>query len=193
MLTIISRVFFGKVASGLGGIFLGVLVKETHWEHRQVHWPQKYNWNNDENNVTHYTVNQSFCYSRFKSTNVGIVTGYPEDDRNDLRLKIYLDLPSGANATGTLQCVVEKGALQGKTSNFFLIKDSQNNLAVSDNFFLDLSVNSFPNKPWFLCVCCISLLKTLWKKEKLLVTSNFSFSPQCFLPIGKTNCHFYHI
>ena len=25
------------------------------------------------------------------------------------------------------------------------------------------------------------LLKTLWKKEKLLVTSNFSFFPQCFL------------
>ena len=29
----------------------------------------------------------------------------------------------------------------------------------------------FPNKPWFLCVCCTSLLKTLWEKEKLLVMS----------------------
>ena len=37
-------------------------------------------------------------------------------------------------------------------------------------------VNPFPNKPWFLRVCSISLLKTLWEKEKLLVTSNFSFS-----------------
>ena len=35
---------------------------------------------------------------------------------------------------------------------------------------------SFPNKPWFLCVCSTNLLKTLWKKEKLLVTSNFSCS-----------------
>ena len=37
--------------------------------------------------------------------------------------------------------------------------------------------NPFPNKPWFLHVCSTSLLKTLWEKEKLLVMSNFSFSP----------------
>ena len=41
-------------------------------------------------------------------------------------------------------------------------------------------VNPFPNKPWFLRVCCISLMKTLWEKEKLLVTSNFSFSHSVF-------------
>ena len=34
----------------------------------------------------------------------------------------------------------------------------------------------FPNKPWFLRVCSRSLLKTLQKKEKLLVTINSSFS-----------------
>ena len=33
----------------------------------------------------------------------------------------------------------------------------------------------FPNKPWFLRVCRKSLLKTLWEKEKLVITSNFSF------------------
>ena len=38
------------------------------------------------------------------------------------------------------------------------------------------NINPFPNKPWFLRVCSTSLLKTLWEKEKLLVTSNFSFS-----------------
>ena len=37
--------------------------------------------------------------------------------------------------------------------------------------------NLFPNKPWFLRVCCTSLLKTLWEREKLLVTSNFSSRP----------------
>ena len=37
--------------------------------------------------------------------------------------------------------------------------------------------NSFPNKPWFLRVCSPSPLKTLWKKENLLVTSIFSFPP----------------
>ena len=43
-------------------------------------------------------------------------------------------------------------------------------------------VNPFPNKPWFLRVCSTSLLKTLWEKEKLLVTSNFSFSRCVFYP-----------
>ena len=39
----------------------------------------------------------------------------------------------------------------------------------------------FPNKPWFLRVCSTSLfIKTLWEKEKLLVTSNFSFSHSVF-------------
>ena len=37
----------------------------------------------------------------------------------------------------------------------------------------------FLNKSWFLLVCSISLWKTLWEKEKLLVTSNFSFSHNC--------------
>ena len=47
-----------------------------------------------------------------------------------------------------------------------------------------LTVNPFPNKPLFLRVCCTSLLKTLWEKEKLLVTSNFSFSHRVFYPVG---------
>ena len=46
-----------------------------------------------------------------------------------------------------------------------------------------LILNPFPNMPWFLCVCSTSLLKTLWKKEKLLVTSNFSFSHSVFYPL----------
>ena len=37
-------------------------------------------------------------------------------------------------------------------------------------------LNPFPNKPCFLGVCSTSLLKTLWEQEKLLITSNFSFS-----------------
>ena len=46
-------------------------------------------------------------------------------------------------------------------------------------------VNPFPNKPWFLRVCNTSLLKTLWEKEKLLVTSNFSFSHRVFYPFAE--------
>ena len=48
-------------------------------------------------------------------------------------------------------------------------------------FTLNLFViHPFQNKPWFLRVCSTSLLKTLLEKEKLLVTSNFSFSHRVF-------------
>ena len=40
--------------------------------------------------------------------------------------------------------------------------------------YTNLHFNPFRNKPWFLLVCSRSRLKTLWEKEKLLVTSNFS-------------------
>ena len=39
-----------------------------------------------------------------------------------------------------------------------------------------VKVNPFPNKPCFIHVYSTGPLKTLWEKEKLLVTSNFSFS-----------------
>ena len=32
-------------------------------------------------------------------------------------------------------------------------------------------------------------LKTLWEKEKLLITSNFSFTHSVFLPMWGTFCH----
>ena len=50
--------------------------------------------------------------------------------------------------------------------------------------------NPFPNKPWFLRVCSTSLLKTLWEKEKLLVTSNFSFSRSVFYSFGELSAVF---
>ena len=46
-------------------------------------------------------------------------------------------------------------------------------------------LNPFQNKPWFVCVCSTSLLKTLWEKEKLLVTSNFSFSHSVLYSFGE--------
>ena len=50
------------------------------------------------------------------------------------------------------------------------------------SFVVYYRLNSFPNKPWFLHVCSTSLLKTLWEKEKLLVTSDFSSSHSFFYP-----------
>ena len=47
------------------------------------------------------------------------------------------------------------------------------------------SFNPFPNKPWLLRVCSTSLLKTMWEKENLLVTSNFSFFHIVFYPFGE--------
>ena len=45
---------------------------------------------------------------------------------------------------------------------------------------LFLLVKPFPNKPRFLRVCSTGPLKTFLEKEKLLVTSNFSFSQNVF-------------
>ena len=49
----------------------------------------------------------------------------------------------------------------------------------------NLCINPFPNKPWILRVCSVSLLKTLQEKEKLLIKSNFSFSHSVFYPSGE--------
>ena len=38
----------------------------------------------------------------------------------------------------------------------------------------------FSKQALVLCVCSTSLLKTLWEKKKLLITSNFSFSHRVF-------------
>ena len=53
--------------------------------------------------------------------------------------------------------------------------------------YTEKRVNHFLHKPLFLCVCSANLLKTLWKKEKVLVTSNFSFFPQCYITFQVLN------
>ena len=44
--------------------------------------------------------------------------------------------------------------------------------------------NPFPHNDTFWCPGETSLLKTLWEEEKLLVTSNFSFSHSVFYQFG---------
>ena len=56
--------------------------------------------------------------------------------------------------------------------------------------FRDVLLNPLPNKPCFLRVCSISLLKTLWEKKKLLVTNNFSFSHCIFYLFHKLSAIF---
>ena len=50
--------------------------------------------------------------------------------------------------------------------------------------------NPIPHNPRVLRVCSPSLLKTLWEKKKLLVTSNFSFSHSIFYPFKELSCIF---
>ena len=53
-------------------------------------------------------------------------------------------------------------------------------------------VNPFPNNPWFLCTCSSSLLKTLWEKEKLLIThaQHFLFVPTVFTTLSAISIKF---
>ena len=50
--------------------------------------------------------------------------------------------------------------------------------------------NHFRKMPWFLRVYCTGPLETLWEKEKLLVTSNFSFSHSVSYPFGELSSIF---
>ena len=58
------------------------------------------------------------------------------------------------------------------------------------NLNLTYRLNPFPNKPFYLCVCSIILLKTLWEKKKLLVASNFAFSYSIFYLFGELSAIF---
>ena len=51
----------------------------------------------------------------------------------------------------------------------------------------ELYVNPFPNNPWFSRPWGIGLWKTLWEKEKMLMTNIFSFSYNVFFPIWHRN------
>ena len=75
-----------------------------------------------------------------------------------------------------MDCRKSKKIHDATTCQFDVVRSKafQTVLSFDDDF------NPFPNKPWFLRVCSTSLLKTMWKKEKLLVTSNFSFSHTVF-------------
>ena len=54
-----------------------------------------------------------------------------------------------------------------------------------------ISITLSQNKTLFLHVFSTSLLKTLWVKEKLFVTSNFSFSHSFFNPFREPFHHFH--
>ena len=63
--------------------------------------------------------------------------------------------------------------------------DQSKILSSGNGLMLDDYPNPFPNKPWMLRVYSTSLLKTLWEKEKMLVTSIFSFPHSVFYSMKK--------
>ena len=74
--------------------------------------------------------------------------------------------------------------------NFLLLVNFLCTRGPCNSYMIHLFVNSYPNNPWFSRVCSTSLLKTLWEKEKLLITSNFSFSHNVFHPFGELSSIF---
>ena len=61
---------------------------------------------------------------------------------------------------------------------------------VANAVYQYLLIKPFLNKPWLLRVWSTSLFKTLWEKEKLLITSNFSFSHSVFYPFWELSVIF---
>ena len=82
------------------------------------------------------------------------------------------------------------------TKNFLFLLGNKHGLVATEfiqiNYpsFTLMVLNPLPNKPWFLRVCSTSLWKTLWEKEKLVVTSNFFLSHSVFYPFGKLSANF---
>ena len=72
----------------------------------------------------------------------------------------------------------------------FMIHDTQQASHHLGPIQLGLSINHFQNKPSGFYVCSKSLLKTLWEKEKLLITNNFSFSNSIFYPLVELSAMF---
>ena len=105
------------------------------------------------------------------------------------RLALYLPLFLRSNCASLFHT-----SMNDKTRKvfvlLFLTKQHTRSMPCLLSLHPHTSFNPFPNKPWFLRVCSTSLLKTLWEKEKLLVTSNFSFSHSVFCPFEEHSAIF---
>ena len=62
-------------------------------------------------------------------------------------------------------------------------KSLLSNLMETNIISVIICINPFPHNDTFSRPSETSLLKTLWEKEKLLVTSNFSFTHSVFYPV----------
>ena len=83
---------------------------------------------------------------------------------------------SYCSCENTDPCQPTQAVLSRHCLLFFIFCMSKDN----PTFWFSLLVNPFPHKDTFWRPWETSLLKTLWEKEKLLITSNFSFTHRVF-------------
>ena len=79
------------------------------------------------------------------------------------------------------------------TASFLYFIVFRGSVAVIKPMQLFKCLNPFPNKPWILCVCCSSFLKTLWVKGEIARNKKFLLFSQCFLPFWRTLCYIHQI
>ena len=100
---------------------------------------------------------------------------------------VIMELADRSNGILDLDCKKTQSKRVLNFSQYEKILDLSIKRAFEDQMKIQTQFNLFPNnfKPLFSLVCCTSLLKTLWEKEKLLIWSNFSFSHSIFYPSGE--------
>ena len=76
-----------------------------------------------------------------------------------------------------------------KITHLLLSQQEWTDRQKANSSILHKTFNPFPNKPWFLRVCSISLLKTVGKGE-IAHNEQFLLFSQCFLSVWRTFCHF---
>ena len=102
-------------------------------------------------------------------------------------------------------CKARRAEAWERSQTYLLFQERYTSVSIK-LFSRKISFNPLLNNPWFLCVCSIRLLKTLWKKEKclhavyvlktlwkkekLLLTSNFSFFHSVFYPFKELSAIF---
>ena len=111
-------------------------------------------------------------FSTLSKTKIIILSTFISLSANALNLDQSKILSLGKELTSPFPSMFSKAFYIGlfKVGIMSYGVNSLSNKAIADNQF-----HTFPNNTRLLCVCSISLLKTLWEKEKLLVMSNFSF------------------
>ena len=58
---------------------------------------------------------------------------------------------------------------------------------------VDIVLNPFPNKPWFLRVCSRSRFENTVGKGEIARNEQFLLYPHCFLPVWRAFCYFHQV